>query len=184
MPSNWLTPTKPVLASKLFEVLPSKVAFICEEILSQKKRLTIPGPLNRFVALLGKLETLSAKEFGKKIEVTKACIHCEKCARECPVGNIEMREGIPHFGESCIMCMSCLYTCPVTALVARKGSQYVIKEGFSIKKMEASPSAPNDLDIAQEAKGVLLVGLARYLLNKSDTSPPSFLRQKNTLFIT
>ena len=45
-----------------------------------------------------------------------ACTSCGRCARICPVENIEMREGLPVFGEACVFCMRCFNYCPTFAI--------------------------------------------------------------------
>ena len=45
-----------------------------------------------------------------------ACITCGLCARECPMDNIEMRDGRPAWGKNCAMCLRCYHRCPVQAI--------------------------------------------------------------------
>ena len=54
----------------------------------------------------------------KKWHYTEACIGCGKCARACPVGNIAMIEGRPHWGTDCTSCCACYHVCPT------RGAQY------------------------------------------------------------
>lgn len=44
------------------------------------------------------------------------CVTCGLCARQCPVGNIEMSGGHPRWGNRCTMCLRCLHCCPVSAI--------------------------------------------------------------------
>ena len=66
----------------------------------------------------------------KKFTVdSDVCIHCGRCAKECPVGDIEF-DTIPHWkhDESCTCCLSCYHHCPVHAInygqITRKRGQY------------------------------------------------------------
>ena len=58
-----------------------------------------------------------------------ACIHCGRCAKECPVGNIVFAD-IPLWkrGGDCTCCLSCYHHCPVHAInygsITRKRGQY------------------------------------------------------------
>ena len=59
-----------------------------------------------------------------------ACTHCGRCARECPVGDIVMQQGVPawlHNGN-CTCCLSCYHHCPVHAInygsITRRRGQY------------------------------------------------------------
>ena len=45
-----------------------------------------------------------------------ACISCERCAQICPVGNIEMQDGLPVHGGECVYCMRCFNYCPTLAI--------------------------------------------------------------------
>ena len=53
---------------------------------------------------------------SKGFKVTDACIGCGACARRCPMGNIEMRDGRPHFGSNCTWCFGCIQYCPKAAI--------------------------------------------------------------------
>jgi len=67
----------------------------------------------------------------KKFTVdTDVCTHCGRCAKECPVGDIEFSGGLPHWNhdDSCTCCLSCYHHCPVHAInygkITRKRGQY------------------------------------------------------------
>ena len=53
---------------------------------------------------------------GKHFRVTKDCIHCMRCVRNCPTGNIEFREGKIRFHDRCILCTRCSFNCPKDAI--------------------------------------------------------------------
>lgn len=52
----------------------------------------------------------------KKFIVTEDCIGCGKCANVCPLHNINMDEGYPHWNQKCTHCMACITECPRTAI--------------------------------------------------------------------
>ena len=54
--------------------------------------------------------------YSDKLKVSDACTGCGKCARGCPLGNIEIKDGkaVPH--GQCTMCYRCISTCPKKAL--------------------------------------------------------------------
>mgnify|MGYP002623400549 CR=1 FL=1 len=60
------------------------------------------------------------------------CIHCGRCAKVCPVGNIEF-SGTPEWkgNGSCTCCLSCYHHCPVHAInygrITRHRGQYYYK---------------------------------------------------------
>lgn len=163
MPSNWIVGTKPVLTDRLLEVLPVKVSRFVDDLLAGKSRLTWPGLGNRILSLLGKLEPVGARRFGKKIRVNAQCTGCGQCARECPVGNISMNNSRPVFSGSCILCLKCLYGCQFQALEPGMGKFIVIPGGYDFRKMVAAKGEPADIDIVNETRGFLWLGLRRYL---------------------
>ena len=44
------------------------------------------------------------------------CIHCGRCAQNCPKGVIQMKEGRPHWSVGCVGCFRCVQFCPVAAI--------------------------------------------------------------------
>ncbi len=47
---------------------------------------------------------------------TEKCIHCEKCAKLCPLNNINIVNGTPVWGDRCTHCMACICRCPNEAI--------------------------------------------------------------------
>lgn len=44
------------------------------------------------------------------------CLHCGKCVKACPVGNISVKDGKIAFGKNCVGCSACAFNCPVDAV--------------------------------------------------------------------
>lgn len=45
------------------------------------------------------------------------CSRCGRCAKECPVGNIDWERGaLPSWGRECVLCLQCVATCPHEAV--------------------------------------------------------------------
>ena len=69
---------------------------------------------------------ISDKKFTVDSDV---CIHCGRCAKECPVGDIVFN-GVPTWknDSSCTSCLSCYHHCPVHAInygrITRRRRQY------------------------------------------------------------
>ena len=46
----------------------------------------------------------------------QGCTGCGRCARNCPVNNIALRDGRPAWQGNCIHCMACIAGCPAEAI--------------------------------------------------------------------
>lgn len=51
------------------------------------------------------------------------CIHCGQCVKACPLQNITMEDGHPHWNGHCTMCMACYHHCPVNAIQYGKATE-------------------------------------------------------------
>lgn len=52
----------------------------------------------------------------KGFTVSDACVSCGKCAKRCPLNNIDMGEGRPVWKGNCTHCMACICGCPTEAI--------------------------------------------------------------------
>ena len=58
------------------------------------------------------------------------CIHCGKCVKACPTGDVILKDGIPTWqhDSSCTNCLACYHHCPRHAInygsITRKRGQY------------------------------------------------------------
>ena len=67
----------------------------------------------------------------KKFTVdTDRCIHCGKCEKVCPTGNLTIKDGLPSWQHdgSCTCCLACYHYCPKHAInygkITQKRGQY------------------------------------------------------------
>ncbi len=82
---------------------------------------------------IGRVEPHAARLFGLELHANKNCIECGTCVRECPEGNIKMKDNEKiKFGFKCIMCMRCIYNCPANAISPRISKFIPLKNGYSI----------------------------------------------------
>jgi len=167
MPSNWIIPTKPVLAKKLLEILPQKVEQILEDISNDIQPVPKILWIDRFLSILGEFEKIGAHYFGRKIIVSGDCNGCSWCVNHCPAINIYMEDTKPIFGKRCHMCLGCIYGCPQKALTPGMGKFVVIKQGFNLHEIEKLPSVGESINVNEEAKGYLWSGIRKYLDEKS-----------------
>lgn len=73
----------------------------------------------------------------KKFTVdSETCIHCGKCEKVCPTGDVSLTDGLPvwHHDGSCTCCLACYHHCPKHAInygkiTHRRGQYYFGHEG-------------------------------------------------------
>jgi len=168
MPSNWIAATKLPLARMLLEILPLKVQQIVADIENGVIRRTKPFMIDRILSLVGELEKVGAKFFGKQIRVGEDCTGCEWCSNNCPAGNISMGFRRPKFGNNCHLCLNCIYGCPNKALLPSIGKFVVVKEGYDLKALENMGILKETVDVENLAKSYLWSGVRKYLLEDKD----------------
>lgn len=69
-----------------------------------------------FTTLLYRVGSPHIPSFDRKFRVTERCNGCGVCAKVCPVGNIDMRDGKPVWRGHTEHCMACLQWCPQEAI--------------------------------------------------------------------
>lgn len=57
-----------------------------------------------------------------RFRADERCAGCGLCAQLCPVSNVELRQGRPHFADGCVLCMRCIHACPQEAIQIGKAT--------------------------------------------------------------
>ena len=71
----------------------------------------------RAFSFMVRIEHSAMPVFGISFHAKKnLCVGCGLCAKECPRGNITMKDGKPKFGGHCVGCMGCAFLCPKDAV--------------------------------------------------------------------
>lgn len=165
MPSNWAAKTKEPLASLLIQILPAKVKKAIDALLSGTVQRSSPHKKDLLFSYIGRIETYGAKMWGHFLKAESSCIGCGLCAKECPSGNITMKNQRPRFGGKCHMCMRCIYQCPVKAITPRIAKFVVLKDGYDL----SLPSQEEPFESFQNKEGIesgaLFAGVIDYLEN-------------------
>lgn len=74
-------------------------------------------PLKRAFSFTVRVIHPAMPAIGRTFRVNKKlCVGCGKCEKECPRGNITMKNGKPKFGGHCVGCMACAFLCPKDAV--------------------------------------------------------------------
>lgn len=81
------------------------------------------GDFNRLLGGAPFLKTFIVKPLfyplfvtDSKFRVSDQCIGCGLCAKNCPLQNITMENGRPHWNGHCTTCDSCYHRCPKHAI--------------------------------------------------------------------
>jgi ferredoxin len=169
MPANALTTTPEDISLRLIEALPAKVGSVVNDLLSEVCRRTDPNLFNRFISVIGESLKLriGGELFGRKIQVSRECNGCKLCARKCPMGNIKMAEGIPHFRSRCAVCLRCIYGCPKKALSPGIGKAFVLKE-YNLNRMITGMPEGSLPPLDKKRFGFAYSGLGKYLRNEDE----------------
>lgn len=120
MPDNYIvmydTPDEEK-ANKIIEGATEKIYYIAECIMDGKEleeeKSKLGGSLKS-----GLVNSLFYSAFvkAKGFYSTDKCINCGKCAKLCPLNNINIVDGRPKWGANCTHCMACICGCPVQAI--------------------------------------------------------------------
>jgi electron transfer flavoprotein alpha subunit len=124
---------------------------------------------------------------GKEIAeiISKKCSGCQACLGECPVGCIDIVDGIAHIdADKCIGCGKCVKVCPSEAILFEK---IVKKKTEAISPQASGVSSYKGVAVFIEVRnGVAaevaweLIGKARELASKLNTQVFGFLLGVNT----
>lgn len=56
------------------------------------------------------------KNYSDKLKISNDCIGCGLCAKQCPMGNIILKNNKAFAGNRCTMCYRCIGLCPKQAI--------------------------------------------------------------------
>ena len=102
-----------------------QIVSICQDVQKniRGKYILFPGKLPRtktyFLCYLFRKFLMSSKAFRAE----KNCVGCGICTQVCPLHNISLIDGIPHWNSHCAMCLSCYHHCPHHAVAYRNSTQ-------------------------------------------------------------
>lgn len=114
----------------------AEVPALMDDFLSGKENREEVGMLlgmtERVVAVAA--EKLFAA-FGVKYAASEQCTGCTLCEKNCPKGNIKMKDNRPVFSKKCMFCMRCINHCPVHAILYNHKQCPQLKLPPDIRKM-------------------------------------------------
>lgn len=127
MPENYLalfpTPGKAECAEIMEKANPS-IAALAEQIRSGRHFSELSVSFHDKLKS-GPVNLLFYKLFvhDKGFNVSNDCISCGKCAKRCPLNNIDLANGKPVWKGNCTHCMACIGGCPAKAIEYKSKSK-------------------------------------------------------------
>jgi ferredoxin len=117
MPSNyipWGGPGSAEEQDELFRHAEGKIARIADEVRERSCALpeTESGPAAAARSSIYHLTYPLVHRVDRLFRTDGECDHCGNCAKVCPSGNVELREGGPVWHRRCEQCFACLQWCP------------------------------------------------------------------------
>ncbi len=112
MPYNMIFRHTDHTAFTMWETAKKLIPIDCADILNGVERHEKKMFMGGFLAWFLRCEHWGAHVIGVGYRATKDCIGCGMCAKNCPAGNIKMKNGKPKFGGKCYICARCSFHCP------------------------------------------------------------------------
>ena len=112
MPYNMIFRHTDHMAYVMWETAKKLAPIDCADILNGVERREKKIFMGGFLAWVLRCEHWGAHLIGVGYRAKKDCVGCGLCAKNCPAGNIKMKNGKPRFGGNCYICARCSFFCP------------------------------------------------------------------------
>ncbi|NMS89611.1 hypothetical protein HGQ85_06690 [Clostridioides difficile] len=116
MPSNFMVKYDDTKTRELIEKADKEIPNIVHNLINRVSYLPNSSTLVKTLSFIARSEWYGSHILGKFFYVKNNCIHCSKCANNCPKHNINVTENKVKFNWSCCLCMRCIYNCPKNAI--------------------------------------------------------------------
>ncbi len=97
-----------------------KIILLANALKKQEFKVANRFPFSRLLLNNYKSSLKKRATKDQNFNITVACDGCAICEKVCPVGNIEMVEGRPHYLGKCEQCLGCYHHCPQRAIRFKK----------------------------------------------------------------
>ena len=141
MPYNMIFRHTDHTAYVMWETAKKLIPIDCADVLAGRERHEKKIFLGGFFAWFLRCEQWGAHIIGIGYRATKDCIGCGLCAKNCPVGNIKMKNGKPKFGGKCLICARCSFNCPKNCINIGLLNGWRVNGAYSFK--DGDPNEKN-----------------------------------------
>ncbi len=136
MPENYIimfNSPKDDEIERLFSQADKEIKNIAD-VLVQKKQFNTPRNNLQDKFMSGPVNMLFYPMFvkAKGFNVNDKCTSCGKCAKVCPINNIEIKNNKPIWHKNCTHCMACISYCPTSAI--EYGKKTVGKQRYKCER--------------------------------------------------
>lgn len=76
----------------------------------------------------------------------KKCVKCQKCVKECPNGNIVVKNGRIVFKHQCLTCMRCAFYCPTNAIKMGLLENWKVNGAYRFEEIAKNDEIPAKLE--------------------------------------
>ncbi len=130
-------------AYKMYEAMEKIVPIDTKEYLIDGKKFALKRPFLGPIAVgIIRIQFAFYPVNGKLFRVNKKkCVKCLKCVENCPVKNIEYKDGKFKFHNHCMMCTRCSFNCPSSAISIGILNAWKVNKPYAYK-----PGYENEVD--------------------------------------
>lgn len=95
----------------------AETRLIVQQVLRKEKGHTLPNQMSALGAAAAKANYNRIRKTKRFKLAADKCMGCGLCARQCPLGAIEMQQNRPVWvKEKCTLCLGCFHRCPAGAI--------------------------------------------------------------------
>ncbi len=165
MPYNMIFRHDERMVKHMVTYMNKLVPFHAEMIARGEREKIRPMPIRHLISFLLRIEWFYARFQGRTMKADGRCTSCSLCERNCPMDNIRIIDGRPHFGTNCALCVRCSFFCPEGAISIGLLERWKVNGRYPIERIMKDESIPETIPVEK-----LSVLYRRYYRNCSALS--------------